>query len=109
MSQIFALYNPSTLNSAITIGTNGFKIIHCENARWQLYQVSILFDNIHAVSTISNSQDYIMFMVRATAIETPDKVNIYEIKMRNKIYEVHKLITDGYNQACFRKDNLLGI
>lgn len=110
MSQTFVLYHPNTLKSTITIGTNGFKIIYCDDAGWELAPVSILFDKIHIVSIITTfSQGYRSFTVKASTLETPYKVNIYEIKMRDKIDEVHKLITEGYKHARLRKDKLLGI
>jgi hypothetical protein len=111
MSKSFELYHPNTNNSTITIGTNGLKIIYCDNAGRPQAPVYILFDKIQMVSEITTwtQLNCMSFKIKCSTLETPLKVNTYEIKMNKDINEVYKLINDGYKSACSKKDKKLDI
>lgn len=42
-------------------------------------------------------------------MENPLNTNIYEIKIKNDIDKVHKLIIEGHKNSCNEKDKILGI
>jgi hypothetical protein len=116
MSLTFEVYNTSTLKSMITFGTNGFKIVYYDNAGREfipsnsyVVPISIRFDSILIINSIITRRDYQSFTIEASSLEKPNKIQTFEIKMKDKINEVRKLIIDGYKLARIEKDNLLGI
>jgi len=110
MSNTFTLYHPRTSNSTIVVGTNGFRINLHNDSGWPLAPIFILFDGIRYVGVITGHQNNITsFSIDASTLENKRDVNHYEIKVSGSILELHDLITQGYNQACNRKDTLLGI
>lgn len=112
MIKTFFLYSTNTINSTITIGTNGLKLIHYNHAGIVVWLDYILFDNIRIISEItSQPQEKTMsFQIKYTTYETPTQLSTFDITMHGEdFYEVYKLLQDGFNSACFKKDKIIGI
>ncbi len=115
MSKTFVLYDPNYSHSSITFGTRGIKITIHSHAVWKPFSQHILFEDINHLSIIMFPFSKGIYSSLHYSFEFNGSSRYrnfsYTIRMEEKenIEKAYNLVLDGCNNACQRKDEILGI
>jgi len=99
----------------LIIGSNGLKFIDYSDLENHYDMLYILFDDMSSIDkcmTTYGNGSYFGFKIKAKQMDSINDVykdyNI-NIQTRQQADEVYKLISDGFNESCKKKDARIGI